>query len=230
MGLLAAVEAWVRGRDHQAEWRMWEGFLGTIRDAVASLPSVRTEVRQPGVANVSPCLFITWDEGALHCAPRQVYRELYDGDPRIVVHCQADGLMINAFMMECGDDAIVAKRLRELLSDRPKPSTVPSDRVPPVDVAGDWEIRTRYVLGQSVHSMSLAQDGNNLSGTYRSQYSSVNVKGKVEGKRVQFTAHLGFEANKVDYDYTGSVEGDVMSGSATLGEYGTAEWIAHRLL
>ena len=98
-----------------------------------------------------------------------------------------------------------------------------------MSVAGDWEIRTRYILGQSVHSMSLAQDGNSLTGTYRSQYSSVNVKGKVEGKQVQFTAHLGFEANKVDYAYTGSVEGDVMSGSVTLGEYGAAEWAAHRV-
>ena len=229
MGLLAAVEAWVRGRDHQAEWRMWEGFLETIRKAVASLPSVRTEVRQPGVANVSPCLFITWDERTLHCTPRQVYQELYDGDPRIVLHCQTDGLMINAFMMESGEDVIVAKRLRELLSDRPQPSAAPSAGVPPVSVAGDWEIRTRYVLGQSVHSMSLAQDGDSLSGTYRSQYSSVSVKGKVEGKRVQFTAHLGFEANKVDYAYTGSVEGDAMSGSVTLGEYGAAEWVAHRV-
>jgi len=77
--------------------------------------------------------------------------------------------------------------------------------------------------------MSLAQDGDSLSGTYRSQYSSVGVKGTVEGKRVQFTAHLGFEANKVDYAYTGSVEGDAISGSVTLGEYGAAEWVAHRV-
>ncbi|MCE5257616.1 MAG: aminotransferase class V-fold PLP-dependent enzyme, partial [Chloroflexi bacterium] len=44
MGLLAAVEAWVAGRDHAAEWKRWEGWLATIASALAGLPSLITSI------------------------------------------------------------------------------------------------------------------------------------------------------------------------------------------
>jgi len=229
MGLLAAVEAWVLGRDHQAEWRMWEGFLETIRRAVVALPSVRTEVRQPGVANVAPSLFISWDEGALRCTPAEIHHELYNGEPRIALHCLSDGLLVMPFMMEAGDDLVVAKRLRELLSNRPGREHASPEAHAPANVTGIWEIHTQYTRGQSTHSITLTQDGHCLSGTYRSQYSWTEVKGEVKGKQVKFAAVLGFEANMVNFVYTGSVEGDAMSGTVTLGEYGSAQWTAHKV-
>ena len=230
MGLLAAVEAWILGRDHQAEWRMWEGFLETIRRAVSTLPSVRTEIRQPGVANVAPTLFISWDEEVLHCTPSEIQQELYYGEPRIALHCLPDGLSVMPFMMEAGDDEIVAKRLQDLLRSKLVREPIsPEEAPPPANVAGTWEVHTQYILGKSVHSMNLRQDGNALSGSYRSQYSLTEVKGKVRGQEVKFSVVLGFEANMVEYVYTGLVEGDTMSGTVTLGEYGSAQWTARRV-
>src|ERR1700730_6559873 len=56
MGMLAAVEAWTT-RDHDAEWKQWEGWLATIRESVTSIPTVRTEVVQPrGPSNYAPQL------------------------------------------------------------------------------------------------------------------------------------------------------------------------------
>ncbi|MFH1568629.1 MAG: aminotransferase class V-fold PLP-dependent enzyme, partial [Gemmatimonadota bacterium] len=82
MALLAAVEAFVLGRDHEAEWKMWEGYLETVRKAVADLPSVTTEHQMPGIANVTPYLNITWDAERLQRTPREAYDELLDGEPR----------------------------------------------------------------------------------------------------------------------------------------------------
>lgn len=229
MGLLAAVEAWVLGRDHQAEWRMWEGFLETIRRAVSVLPSVYTEIRLPGVANVAPALFISWDKDVLHCTPEEIHQELYEGEPRIALHCLSDGLLVMPFMMEAGDDAIVAKRLYELLSNRPRREPSLTAAPVPAQVAGDWEIQTQYVLGTSTHSMSLSQDGCSLSGTYRSQYTVTSVTGKVNGQEITFSVTLGFEANKVNYAYSGLIEGDTMSGTVKLGEYGKAQWKATKV-
>src|SRR5207245_5896880 len=59
MGLLAAVEQWVR-RDHATEWQEWERRLEVIRAAVTRFPSVTTSIRQPGRSNVAPVLRIAW--------------------------------------------------------------------------------------------------------------------------------------------------------------------------
>ena len=229
MGLLAAVEAWLGGRDHDAEWRMWEGYLETIRAAVADLPSVRTEIQQPGMSNHAPTLLISWDVDTLHCTPEQIYQELLDGDPPIQVHLHSEGVRVMPYMMERGDDEIAAARLRELLSDRSPALADKGPAVAPVDASGTWEIATRYVLGESGHSMTLEQNGTELKGKYRSQYGWPDVEGSVDGKEVQFRTRLGCQVNKVTYVYTGIVEGDQMSGHVSLGEFGGAEWTAKRI-
>ncbi|MCY3771761.1 MAG: aminotransferase class V-fold PLP-dependent enzyme [Gemmatimonadetes bacterium] len=113
MGLLAAVERWVE-RDHDAEWKEWEGYLHTVTDAIASLPSVRTAVRQPGRSNVAPVLHISWDRSAIGIDPEEVVRKLSEGEPRIEMG-GGDGLSIMPYMMEPGEDALVAARLRDIL-------------------------------------------------------------------------------------------------------------------
>lgn len=116
MGLLAAVERWVE-RDHEAEWKEWEGYLKTLTDAVAPLPTIRTAVRQPGRSNVAPVLYISWDTSAIGIDPNEVVRQLSEGEPRIEMG-GGDGLSVMPYMMEPGEDALVAARLREILEPR----------------------------------------------------------------------------------------------------------------
>ncbi|MHB9032227.1 MAG: aminotransferase class V-fold PLP-dependent enzyme, partial [Anaerolineae bacterium] len=79
MGLLAAVEAWLAGRDHTLEWKQWEDWLATIAAALEGLPSLATTFEQPGVANVAPTLAITWYQALLPCMPAEVHNELWNG-------------------------------------------------------------------------------------------------------------------------------------------------------
>ena len=116
MGLLAAVEQWVK-RDHEADWKQWEGYLQIIIDAISMLPAVQTTMRQPGRSNVAPVLEITWDQTAINISPRDVARHLSECDPRIELNCGDRGLSIMSYMMEPGDDAVVAKRLCEVLGE-----------------------------------------------------------------------------------------------------------------
>lgn len=92
MGLLAAVEQWQK-RDHAAEWKQWEGYLKTVADAVTTLPSVETEVRQPGRSNVMPTMEIRWDQQRIRLTPKQVERQLSEGDPRIEMSSGNEGFM-----------------------------------------------------------------------------------------------------------------------------------------
>ena len=114
MGLLAAVEQWV-ARDHQAEWREWEHRLEVISEAVIQFASVTTSVRQPGRSNVTPHMSITWDADIRGISPAQAKRCLSEGDPRIEVSGGDDGISINPYMMEEGEEQVVARRLAEIL-------------------------------------------------------------------------------------------------------------------
>ncbi|MDA0711829.1 MAG: aminotransferase class V-fold PLP-dependent enzyme [bacterium] len=114
MGLLAAVEKWVE-RDHDAEWREWENRLAVISNAVIDLPSVTTRLRQPGRSNVAPILEIHWDAQALPFTPGELQRQLSEGDPRIELFTHDHGVEIMSYMMQDGEDVIVAQRLRDIL-------------------------------------------------------------------------------------------------------------------
>jgi D-glucosaminate-6-phosphate ammonia-lyase len=226
MGLLAAVEAWILGRDHEAEWQMWEGYLDEIRQAVEALPSVETEIVQPGLSNHAPMLSITWDPTVLHVTPEQVHRELMEGDPPVAMHLTGKGLRVMPYMMEDGDAAIAARRLSELLSDRQPPDAAAPEGEP-AQVAGLWLVHTDYVLGSSNHSMALNQEGEILSGIYRGQFDEVPLSGVVHGDQIEFRVVLGYGINRVRYVFTGKVDGD-MAGEVSLGEFGTARWRAER--
>ena len=119
MGLLAAVEMWLQ-RDHDAEWKQWEGSLGRISDAISHIPTIQTEVRQRGRSNVAPTLSIRWDGEAVGITPVEVRKKLSEGTPRIEMPGGRDGLGIMPYMMEPGEDRIVARRLREILEEAVK--------------------------------------------------------------------------------------------------------------
>ncbi len=231
MGLLTAVEAWVHGRDHAAEWRAWEGYLQTIAAAVADLPSISLEVEPPGSYNVAPTLAIRWDAAALGMTSIQAQRALWEGEPRIALHLLPDGLRIMPYMMEQGDDALAAACLRQVLSSPPRATEpAPSQKPPCADVSGDWELCIQYVLGESHHALRLQQRGAEVTGRYRSAYEWVDLEGALQGAQIAWCMTLGYQSNVTTYDFQGGVEGDIMAGRVALGEYGSATWRAQRLL
>jgi len=115
MGLLAAVEQWIQ-RDHAAEWRKWESWLGLIAGAVKPFESVTTEIRQPGRSNVAPVLEIQWNVEVMGGNGTEVAKQLSEGDPRIELTGGANGVSVMPYMMEEGEAEIVAGRLQSVLN------------------------------------------------------------------------------------------------------------------
>jgi L-seryl-tRNA(Ser) seleniumtransferase len=227
MGLLTAVEAWLLGRDHAAEWRQWEGYLARIRGAVADLPGVKTRVLPPGIFNVAPTLAITWDQDLLACTPSQAHRALWQGEPRITLHLIDGGIEVMPYMMEVGDDVTAAARIRQVLvSERSRPSP---PELSAASLAGDWEVIITYVYGESRHAMSLTQERARLSGRYRSGYATSAVAGQVTGTRVELATTFGYQSNQTVYAFTGQVDDQGLSGEVELGEFGAGKWRARRL-
>ena len=86
MGMLAAVEMWVK-RDHEAEWKQWEGWLDHIATSVKRVDGVTTKVNQPneGLSNRTPALQIMWDSAKLGITGPEVSKLVLDTEPRIVL-------------------------------------------------------------------------------------------------------------------------------------------------
>jgi D-glucosaminate-6-phosphate ammonia-lyase len=158
-----------------------------------------------------------------------LHAELLAGEPRILINLREDGLLVNPYMLEDGEAAIIARRLAELMSDWPAREADPAPAAPAVDVTGTWAIHLRFTRGESRHSMTLEQEGARVTGTYRSQYSWGQIEGRVEGNRLDLRVALPYEASGTSYHYAGTVEGDTFSGTMPMGRMWQAEWTARRI-
>lgn len=127
VGMVAAIDWFVSQSDaeFEAEFRR---RCDVIAAALKDIPTVTAEVFIPPVANNVPHLLVRYDEQRLKIAPKQVSRQLRAGTPSIELNpatgsSQASAgipkdtnkIIVGVWMLEPGEDAIVARRLREVL-------------------------------------------------------------------------------------------------------------------
>jgi L-seryl-tRNA(Ser) seleniumtransferase len=116
VGMLVALEVYLK-QDHAAAWAEWEGRCRRISKALAAFDDVKTEVFVPRIANAVPHLRVTWDTRARGLTPSQMVQKLREGEPSIEVNPGSNRqLVIGVWMMEPGEDAIVADRLHAILA------------------------------------------------------------------------------------------------------------------
>ncbi len=126
VGLVRAVELYV-ARDHERDAETWERRVAYIVDALSGLPHVTAARRTPhGVGQQVPLAAIRWDEDALRLTYAEAAQRLLDGDPRIAVRVVTPDnyafagfttgeIRVYADNLQEGEEAIVARRLREVL-------------------------------------------------------------------------------------------------------------------
>ena len=114
-GMLAAIELYV-GKDHAAERREFDRRAETIRSAVVAVPGVKADIFVPEVANHVPHVRIAWASNGLKAA--DVVKAMRDGEPSIGTRAENETLVIGVWMMRPGEDAIVARRLKQVLASR----------------------------------------------------------------------------------------------------------------
>ncbi|MBT4482582.1 MAG: hypothetical protein HOC71_02775 [Candidatus Latescibacteria bacterium] len=133
MGVLAAYDLWLNGRDHEAEFKEWEGWLKHIDGVISSIDGITTKIVQPYMrSNVAPTLSIKWDENRIKLTLREVHQQLWNGSPRIAIATANNhesrraaiegksvpkrGVTVMPFMMCEGEEVIAAKRLKEIFT------------------------------------------------------------------------------------------------------------------
>ncbi len=116
IGMYAALDRYVK-LDHAKEWKAWEQSISLIDSAVKKVKGVKTEVIVPPVANHTPSLKITWDPKVTNLTGEALGNQLRNGSPSIEIISweEKESIKLTVFMLQAGEDQIVARRLREEL-------------------------------------------------------------------------------------------------------------------
>ena len=116
IGLLAALERYLKA-DHDGEMKELEARVTEIRDGLAGIDGLTTERHVPPIANHVPHVLVNWTESASAMKTGDVTGKLMQGNPAIAISGFGDRrLKISVWMMQPGDDKVVARRLRKVLS------------------------------------------------------------------------------------------------------------------
>ena len=236
MGLLAAVRQWYK-RDHEAEQREWLSWLQHIEARVKGLPSVTTEYLQPeDLSNKAPRLRIHWDAAQLKITGTELAARLDAGSPRILVDGgsgvrpdkMASSITIMPYMMDPGEDSIVADAIYE---DLIKPGHYDDPIVPsgtPSQIEGKWAVTIQYSRGVGEQHFILNQSGNSITGTQQGELYQAEIKGSIHATQVELHSVMAVSGNVIPWTFKGNVEGSNIAGTVHLGEYGDATWKAIR--
>lgn len=230
-GMLRAVEVWRAERDIQADFREWENWYAFITGQITKVTGVRTEVRGPARGGPFPTLNVSWDPQQIGLTAGEVGRLLLDGEPRIMSHAEGGGhsFLIRPVALKPGEYKLVAQRLYEIFSSAPKRGKEKPEPAPPAfDISGTWDTEIGYEVGSARHKLFLTAKGSQITGSHAGWAFQGDLRGDVDGARVNFRSSLPAGGTHLTYTFSGTVDGDQMSGKVDLGEYGEARWRARR--
>ena len=128
VGMVAAIDWFLDQSDEemQAEFRRRaDRIAGYLKD----IPTLQSSIVVPEVANHVPHLLIHYDQQRVKIAPLEVANKLRKGSPSIELnpstgtkegskglHSDENTIIVGVWMLEPGEDMIVARRLRDVLS------------------------------------------------------------------------------------------------------------------
>ncbi len=228
LGMLAAVETWVK-MDHAAREKNWMSWVNAIAKRVSGIESIKTTIREPeGINNRSASLNISWDTEKLHLSSTELIQELISSKPRITVGAGRNtdpgmaSISINASQMQPGQDKVVGDKIFELLSKKRSPKAETVMKAPGSKIGGRWDLEIDYFSSKSDHILYLEQDGNWLKGIHKTDFSTREISGSIEGNEVKFLSRGRRPA--VSYTFAGTISGDTISGKIDMGEFLTANF------
>jgi uncharacterized pyridoxal phosphate-dependent enzyme len=119
VGMVKALELYLND-DHEALAKEWQNRLENIARLLAKAPGVSTSFFTPDVANHVPHMQITWDSARITATPRQLAQLLRNSKPSVVIASGEDrpGLVMNSFMLQPGEEEIVASRLLQIFREQ----------------------------------------------------------------------------------------------------------------
>ena len=118
IGMIKALELYLR-EDHDALAKEWQDRLARISQELIKIPGVSTSFFTPDIANHVPHMQISWDS-KISATPQEISKMLRNSNPSIVIsggEGHRGGLSMCSFMLQPGEDKIVAAQLSRILRE-----------------------------------------------------------------------------------------------------------------
>lgn len=127
VGMVAAVD-WVLSHTEESMQGDYQARAEVIARAVKGVPSVRTEIVVPRIANHVPHLLIRFDPSVTGIGTQEIVKALREQQPSIELNPNTGGppnqgipsdantLVVGVWMLQPGEDEIVGRRIRAALT------------------------------------------------------------------------------------------------------------------
>jgi hypothetical protein len=97
-----------------------------------------------------------------------------------------------------------------------------------ISVTGDWDVTIESPQGANTVKMTLTQDGEKISGLFKSQMGELPFTGTLTGVDVKAAFALPVQGQSLEIVMTGKVDGESMAGKVSFGGFGEGDWTAKR--
>jgi hypothetical protein len=91
------------------------------------------------------------------------------------------------------------------------------------DMSGEWDISFNSPQGPQEFTMYVQQQGPRLTGRLTSEYGEFPLRGSMDGNTFTINWSMPDGGRELDITFNGKVEGDMMTGTAKLGNRGTGQ-------
>lgn len=89
-----------------------------------------------------------------------------------------------------------------------------------LDLTGTWGLEVVTQAGTSHPTLVLKQDAERLSGQYSGELGEAPITGTIKGKEFSFAFTITREGAELTVVYSGTADGDAMTGTVNLAELG----------
>ena len=236
IGMLAAVEAWVK-LDHVKEMNTWVSWLETINKKVSAINGIKTSITRPDpelIHHVTPYLHIRWNPEQLHVTGEEIAEELGTIAPRIAVQVGKDeagltGITLVGYMMVEGNDIVAANRIHEVLSRKSQAKVIPPMKNPVMNMVGHWEMEVEYYSSKVTQYLLIDnQDGNWITGVFKTDFSSRPFSGSIDGNEVKILCNYYTPGDRILTTIQGNINSGVLAGDMDFDEFNNAKFTAKK--
>lgn len=97
------------------------------------------------------------------------------------------------------------------------------------DISGTWEMTMTSPRGERVSEMTIAQEGEKITVTMEGfQGDEMVGEGTFKDNKAEWSVTINTPNGEFTINYSGTLENDVLSGEAEMGDFGTMEWTAKK--